>query len=351
MGTNTSNDSVKKNFFDRQSSQDKRAEQSASMPRKRSEEYFDLHCRVNSDTPLIDDAWLYHWTGHPPEALQRHKTVFRQCTPADISRNGWTVLCPAVKEMGKIFGVQKPEAKHDSAPGAERRSAIIEWLTLNNYHAHSCLMGIYGDEYVVAAAPLSCAIESFVPFSTYKLLHENKIWKNLKYRASYRHFLATFDIGYSFHMGQQNLLCDVTYGIHVSVHGNGHLWAVINVDGTCIPAPDLIPLVPDLTDLPTKIEQINTRCHLFVRRLGAAWLRNCDRDHVFNMIRRMTRDTRVPWYAIDSLRNDPRLDRCRNELDVLRAVMRSINIRPADEQILKFVSLSQQFNIGEKRCH
>jgi hypothetical protein len=62
-----------------------------SPPRKNSEEWHEIQLRADGEIAFIDDTWLYHWAegDNPPEPFRYHKTLFRQCTPSDISKGGW----------------------------------------------------------------------------------------------------------------------------------------------------------------------------------------------------------------------------------------------------------------------
>jgi len=140
-----------------------------------------------------------------------HKTLFRQCAPADISKSGWTVLKHAMRELSNVFHVRA--GPNDSTAQKDQRPTYrLKWLAFNLYNRCPVILGLYGEEYVVAAANALHTRAPFVPFNFYQIFHQNPAWKNLKYQAGYRHFQAQFDIGYSFYTEQQHLPCVITYG-------------------------------------------------------------------------------------------------------------------------------------------
>jgi hypothetical protein len=215
------------------------------------------------------------------------------------------------------------------------------------------MLGLYGDEYVVAATHASDTRSPFVPFNFYQIFHQNPVWKNLRYRAGYRHFQAHFDIGYSFHSDQQNLPCVISYGVNVEAHGYCRIWAVINIDGILITAPYHFSLRNDLSNPQGGVKLINTVCHRFIQKLGASYLKAIDADSIRKLICRYTRDTDVPQCVREDLRTNPRLDRCTTRLDVLLAIMKAMNLRPEDRLITSLIPLSHRFanpEIGELRC-
>jgi hypothetical protein len=315
-----------------------------SPPRKNSEEWHEQQSRVDTGVAFIDDIWLYRWNerGYPPEPFRLHKTLFRQSTPLDISKNGWNVLKLAVGDLSEVFGVRLRES--DFKTRVEQRPTYkLEWILLNRYYRCPCILGIYGDECVVAATNASHKRFPFVPFNLYKIFHQNPAWKNLKYQAGYRHFQVQFDIGYSFCTEQRHLPCVITYGVDIGVHSYGYVWAVIDINGILFPAPYRFPLSFDLSDLSGKVEQINANCLYFVHKLGASYLRAIDADSIYKLIRRYTRDTDVPHCVEEELRTDPQLDRCTTRLDILLAIMRAMNLRLDDDGIARFISLTQKF--------
>lgn len=312
-------------------------------PRKNSEQYYDTQARIDSETPIVTDQWLYAWNSMPPESFIRHKTIFRQCTPSDIDRNGWILLKPTVKELADVFGVPMPKIEED------KDLTMFQWLSLGYedasnypYWKRPCFMGIYGDEYVVAASRLSHKRPPFIPFNLYTRLQENSQWKNLRCRASYRHFQARFHAGYSFYMEQQNLFCSVSYGVNLDIHRRGFLWAVIAIDGTFIPLPDRILFSSDLSDLPDKVMQLNARCQHFIQQLGAAWLKEHGREEIYPLVRRLVQPVKVPTDVLNTLRNDPRLDKCHTRFDILRLLMQTMNYR-TDEDVHLLIPLVLRF--------
>jgi hypothetical protein len=322
----------------------------SSPPRKNSEEWHELQLRVDAGGAFIDDLWLYHWKDRrePPEPFRLHKTQFRQCTPSDISKNGWAVLKLAVGELSGLFTVRLDERDFRSQTG-QRPTYKLEWLLLNRYYRSTCNLGIYRDECVVAAADVAHQRSTFFPFHVYQFFHQPSAWKNMRYQAGYRHFQARFDIGYSFATEQQQLPCSVSYGVDVCVHNFAILWAEIDIDGTLIPAPYKIPLRHDLSDLVGKIERINSDCRAFVQKLGASYLTAIDGDSVYKLARRYTHKTKVPRCVREDLETDPQIDRCHTHLDVLLLIMKAMNFRP-DDSLTGLIPLTQKFlNPQEKR--
>ena len=326
----------------------------SSPPRKNSEEWHEIQLRADGEIAFIDDKWLYHWSEpcDPPEPFRYHKTLFRQCTSSDISKGGWAVLKRAMAELSKVFQI-RAGPKDFKARKDQKPTYRLEWLALNHYYRCPVILGLYGDEYVVAATHASHTRYPFVPFNLYKIFHQNPAWKNLKYQAGYRHFQAQFDIGYFFYTDQQHLPCVITYRVDVGVHGFGSIWAVIDIDGILIPSPYRFSLKSDLSDLMSKVEQINAGCANFVQKLGASYLQANDADSVYHLIRRYTRDMEVPHCVREDLRTNPQLDRCITRLDVLLAIMHAMNPRPESSLITDLIPLSQKFANpkGEKPCH
>jgi hypothetical protein len=316
----------------------------ASPPRRNSEEWHEHQQRVDTRIAFMDDTWLYRWNGrgHPPEPFRLHKTLFKQCTPADISKNGWTVLKLAVGDLSETFGIRLKESDFKIRTG-QRPTYEVEWLLLNRYYRCPCILGVYGDECVVAATKASHKRFPFVPFNQYKIIRQNSEWKNQKYRSGYRHFQAQFDIGYSFFTAQKHYPCDITYGVDVGVHGNATVWAVLNVNGIWFPAPFRAVLGSDLTDLPGKVGQISENCEIFVKDLGASYLRANDADSVYDMICQHIDETDVPQWVQDEVRTDPQLDRCTTRLDVLLVLMKAMNLRLDDDGITSLITLTQKF--------
>jgi hypothetical protein len=245
-------------------------------------------------------------------------------------------------ELSRVFNIRVKQGDLKSRLG-QRPTYKLEWIMLNRYWRCPCILGIYGDQYVVAATSVSQQRSPFVPFSQYRMIQQNPKWKNLRYRAGYRHFQAQFDIGYSFFTGLKHLPCVVSYGVDVGVHGDVKAWAQISVDGILFPAPFRIPLRSDLSDLPGKVVQINEDCHHYIERLGASYLRDIDPDSVYRLIRRYTHKTAVPFCVREDLRTDPKLDRCITRLDVLLLIMKAMNLRLDDNGISRFISLTQKF--------
>jgi len=316
------------------------------IPRKRSEEYWDSQVHISSETPIIRDSWLYQWTACPPKAFVHHKTIFRSCTPLDIVQNGWTLLKPAVHDIAGVFSLPVPDDVDD-----QKDLTMLKWLSLSHVGADKmpfwkrpCSMGIYGDEYVVAATLLSRKMPPFIPFNLYLKLRENKLWRNLRYRAGYQMFQARFDTGQTFYTEQQNLFCSVRYGLTSDISDfteRSYLWAVLDIEGVLLPTPCRTCIAPDFSDLPGKVEQVTTDCYSFVRRLGAAWLREVGTYEVYKWLRRRLSEKDLPEHMLTSLRQSSLLDKCLNRLDVLRAVMQMMNLK-SDEDIPLYVSLVQR---------
>ena len=323
----------------------------ASPPRRNSEEWHEQQSRIGSGVAFIDDTWLYRWNerGAPPEPFRLHKTLFRQCALSEISKNGWTTLKLAVGDLSDVFNVRLRDSDFKTRSG-QRPTYQLEWLLLNRYYRCPCILGIYGEEYVVAAAKVSQKRFPFIPFNLYKVFHQHPVWKNLRYQAGYRHFQAQFDIGYSFCAEQRGLPCVLTYRVDVGVHSCASIWAILDIGGILLPAPYRLPLKYDLSDLSGKIERINKDCLHFVHRLGASYLRASDADSVYKLISHYIRNTDVPHCVREDLRTDPRLDRCLTRLDVLLVTMKAMNLRLDDDSIPSLISLTQKFcppNTGE----
>ena len=314
-----------------------------------SEEYFDRLCRISTATPLVEDTWLYTWTGYPPEPFLRHKTVFRQSTPSEISKKELTVLKPAAKEIANIFGVQKPDAHNDHMLDAELRSAGFEWLSLNRYPSKACLVGICGN-YVVGATKLSQKRLDFIPAEQWGLLHRNKDAKNKQYRAGYRHFLAKFDVGYSFATERHGLPCLVSYTVDIGVHGLGYIWAMISVADSTIPVPYRIPLTTGVDGILEKVEQLNNGCKDLIGRLDWAFLQKHGRKSVFNWISEQIEGTCVPFSVLESLRKDPHICECVTRLDALLAIIKTLYCK-SDDTLLTLVPLVQKLNAREEVYH
>jgi hypothetical protein len=317
----------------------------ASPPRRNTEEWHGIQLRADGEIAFIDDMWLYRWAGRgdPPEPFRYHKTLFRQCTPSDISKGGWTVLKLAMSELSKVFhirtGLNESKSRKDKRP-----TYRLEWLALNHYNRCPVILGLYGDEYVVAATDAVHTRSPFVPFNFYQIFHQNSsAWKNLKYQAGYRHFQAQFDVGYSFYTELQHLPCMVTYGVDVGVHGFGCIWAEIDIDGILIPAPERFPLKNDLSDLTGKVEQLNTSCRRFVHKLGTSYLKATDSKSINRLISRYTSGMEVPHCVREDLRTNPKLDRCTTRLDVLLAFMKARSLCPEEGLIASLIPLSQIF--------
>jgi len=314
----------------------------ANSPRRRSEAHYDTRYRLDGSVPVIDETWLYKWSNTPPEPFLRHRTVFRQCTPADIAREGWTVLKQAIREISDTFGVQRPEVERDIPPEAERISSNrFELLSLNHFFKCPCLMGLHDSRYVVAAAKLAHKRAEFAPHRIYEQLQRHK-FRQQRYYAGYRHFLAKFTTGHTFCTYRHKMPCEVSYGLDLGVHSRGCLWAVINADGVFLPTPERISVSTDLSNLPDNLEQLNVSCQLFVQRLEAMWLKQSGIEPTFKLIRKLSAGTSVPQYVLESLKTDYQLKRCFTRFDVLRAVMQAYYLK-VDDTIPSLIPLAQNF--------
>ena len=310
-------------------------------PRRRSEEHYDARYRLNGAIPIISDEWLYEWSHAPPEAFLRHKVVFQPFTPADIDKNDWTVLKPAVKEISDSFGVQRPEVEREMPPEAEQISSNrFEWLSLNHFYKCPCLLGVCG-EYVVAAAKLNQKRREFVPSRLYEAVRKHKDLKDCRYFAGYRHFQVKFTADRHFLSRRHQLPCNISYGLDIGVHGRGGLWAVLEVGGVFIPTPDLILLTGDISQLLEHIEQLNFNCQLFVQRLESMWLKSSGIEPLMRLIRNLSSGI-VQHGVLESLKKNHRLQRCLTRFDVLYEVMREHNFKTND-QIPSLIPLAKNF--------
>jgi len=313
-----------------------------NSPRKRSEAHYDVQYRLDGTLPIIDDEILYEWTRIPPEQFLHAQTVFRQCTPAEIAKNCWTLIKPAVKEISNLFGVKRPVVEREIPIEAECISTNrFELLSLNHYFKCPCQLGILNDKYVVAAAKPAQVRLPFDLFRYYSALQGNDL-QNLQYQARYRHFTAKFTVGHSFHTERQNLLCRINYGLDCSVHGKCYLWAVIRLEELFLPTPDRILLTPSLYGLCNQIEQLNIRCQQFIQRLDADWLQRSEAEFIWKLIRKLTAGTAVPYSVIETLKTDWRLAKCLTRLDVLCAVMRAYYLK-TDCIIPTLIPLAKKF--------
>ena len=314
------------------------------LKRKGTAEYFDQTYQVDSSTPLIDDTWLYKWTAAPPELFVRHKVLFQQCSPADIVHKGWVVLKPAVKEASAIFGIHRlanKEAANDRSSAEFAVKAVeYDWLALNNHAERPCLMGIYRDEYVVAAAPLVQPRKPFVPFNMYRQLSSGETLKNARYKTSYRKFFAGFDVGHSFCDPLQKNSYKISYGVLVTAHNQGTLWTIIDIDGVRFPAPVCFSLTPDLSNLHEVLEQANTECEYFIQQMSMHAFVGYGTEQVIRYLRRLPDAAKMSKYVLDVLRENPLLDRMPTLLDILRLVSQVLHFK-SDEEISTLIPLSQ----------
>ena len=312
------------------------------IPRKGSEEYFDRQCRISTATSIIEDTWLYEWTSHPPEELLRRKTEFHILTPLEVTKNQWTVLVPAAREVARIFRLQKPEALNDLTLDAELRAASFEWLSLNRYPTKPCLMGVCG-EYIIAAAHSSQKRQDFVPIQQWSLLQKCKDLAGLRYRSKFRFFCAKTATQYSFTTERQGLGCEVSYRIDVGVHGLANLWAVLKIDGTYVPTPYRTILADDLSNLPEKAGQLNQLCREYVQALDWAFLRAHGGKAVYSWLRKEFKDAAPLGGVWDSLRKERQLAGVRTKLDGLLTVMKSLHLK-SEDAVLPLIPLAQRLS-------
>jgi len=308
--------------------------------RKRSEAFYDCLCRVDSSTPIIDDLWLCEWTPHPPDDLLHRQTLFQTCAPRDISKNGWTILVPAVREIGKAFGIAKPAARNDTSSREEPRVLGFEWLSLNRYRSRQCVIGL-NDDVVVAAAVEKCNRQPFSPVSAHEALRKREELQNLVYRLKHRGLQARFDLSNT---------PDMRYIVNTSVHGTAYLWATLRVDDFIVPLPLLLTLTEDLSDLSAKIIQINNECQQFKQKLEMTLGLPYGGEYVFRHIRKLIENTAVPYYVLDTLRHDKKLGRCLTKRDILLAIMRALDSK-SDDLLPSLIPLSRKITQTERKQH
>jgi hypothetical protein len=309
----------------------------ANAPRKRSEDFYDKFGQVDSNTAVIDDTWLFNWTNRPSVSELKKEITFFRCTAGEIAKNGWTVLAPAAKEMCAAFNIEKPLARNDITDKTEPRAMNFEWLSLNRFRRRPCQIGLYNNSHVVAASSLKSPKLAFTPFSLFQALQQHKSLQNLKYRLSYRHFQASFDIGRT-----------LRYYLNSNVHGQTYIWAVITINNINIPCPKCFTLSAELASLSGTIDLLNMSCGYFLQQLESALILPYGRANVFRAAINFIRGTSVPYYAVENLFNNKEISKCVTKLDLLITILRAIDV-PAEELLLPLIPLSNNFLTYERR--
>jgi len=270
---------------------------------------------ITSDTLLVPDQWLYHWSGDPPREFLLHKTLFRPLSPVDIVANGWQVLIPAVTELAASSGIKTV------APS-------IDWLKLNAVASQHRQIGIYANRMVVAAAPFRMDRKPFIPSRFYERLRTNPEWRDLRYDASYRHFVARFHTGLTFRVDRLGLFCDVEYSIHFGIRGVHSLCSIIRTDGTTLVVPTRMRVSESLGDLAGKVEHLTRQGQSFVTRLGASWLPAMDELSFWEYVTSLLQSLSVPAGKRNEMRRDKGLTRCATKLDLLLFLSRHLQSGP-----------------------
>ncbi len=271
---------------------------------------------IDSDTVLVDDRWLYRWSGEAPRDFLLYKTIYRALTPGDIAANGWQVLTPAVTELAKNLDIGT------TAPP-------VDWLKLDAVPTRRCLIGVHADRTVVAARPLHADPGPFIPHRFYETIRNNPEWRDLRFEGSYRHLLVRFHTGLTFCTDRLGLLCDVDYGVHFGIGGVHSLWSNIRIGETSIAVPLRIRVSESLIDLPGKAEYLARFGQSFVAKLGAAWLPVRDQESLWEFVVSTLQSGTVPAWRLNELRRDERLAACATMLDLLLFLAGMLRSGPA----------------------
>lgn len=288
---------------------------------------------IGSDTVLAEDEWLYRWSGRPPREFCLHKSLFRPSKILDIVAEGWQVLTPAVAEMMTCLRME---------PGG----TLTDWLKLDAVHYGSCRLGIHAGRTVVAAAPAVSDHPPFVPYRYYEALAECPQWKDLRYFASYRHFVARFHNGVTFYTDRQRLLCELEYVAHFGIHGNHSIWPMLRIEDCWIAVPKRLRI--GRTDLPGKVDRLARWSRDAIAVVGAAWLSERDEEQLWHRSLDLLRGIPVPRYKINELRNDPELVQCRTKLDLLRCLSK---LFPTDDITSVSNMLKLSHNLFARKSH
>jgi len=286
------------------------------------------HEIIASETPLVPDQWLYHWSGDPPRDFCLGKTLFRLQSPADIVSHGWQVLIPAVAEL-----VESLDIRSVAAP--------LDWLKLDAAPLRRCLIGVYADRTVVAADAHGTQRKPFIPYRYYEMIQESPHWQERSYSCSYRHFVARFHTGLTFCTSRHGLLCDVAYSVHFGVRGVHSLWSTIRLGDTTVTVPSRVRVSDSLDDLPGKVERLTRLGQSFIARLGAAWLPIRDRESLGEFVTTVLQSIRVPAYKRNELRRDGQLVRCATMLDLLLFLAKALQSGPTATSPADMMKLSQ----------
>lgn len=258
---------------------------------------------IDSDTKLLDDEWLYHWSDDPPREFCLHKTLFRTLSPVDIAASGWQVLTPAVTELASSLELTNVATK-------------IDWLQLNRVRRDECQVGVHADKTVVAASPCGIVRQPFIPFRYFERLVQDRQWKGLVCACSFRHFQVRFQ-GQTFYTDRNHRLCDTEYTLHFGIHGVHSLWGTVRIEDRTLAVPGRIRVSGSLADLPGKVAWMSQLSQSFISRLGSTWLCEQDRQELWLLARSRLAAIRVPAFKLNELRKDQELTRCHTELDLI----------------------------------
>lgn len=259
---------------------------------------------IGSDTVIVEDEWLYRWSGHAPRDFCLHKSLFRPSKILDIVAEGWHVLAPAVTEITSCMRME---------PGC----TVLDWLKLDAVYYGSCLLGVHENRIVVAAAPCTFKHAPFVPYRYYEGLAECHEWNNVHYYASYRHFVARFRNGVTFMTDRHRLLCELEYIAHFGVHGHHSVWPMIRINDRLIAVPKRLRIGDSQENLPGKVDRLAHWSRESIARIGATWLYQRDEEQLWHYALDLLRGVSIPLYKLNELKNDPELLQCRTKLDML----------------------------------
>ena len=259
---------------------------------------------VTSDTRIVNDRWIFHWSGEPPREFSLHKILFRPGCPADIAANGWRIMGRAVMELAESLHVY----------GHMPQTA---WLKLNRVYGLRCLLGIHRNETVVSALPLSSLAKPFIPYRHYDRLAQNPEWQGLECDCSFRHFYVNFHNGLTFYTDKFGRMCETMYHLHFGVRGIVTLWCSIRIDDRVIAVPHRCRVAETLADLPGKVQRLAQRGQEFIRKLGSAGVWEHDRDERWKLVSALLARIKVPEWRLNELREDRELMSCHTRLEML----------------------------------
>ena len=251
------------------------------------------------------ELWTYRWRGDPPPEFYKQKVLFRQFRPFDIVSKPMSVLIPAVQELSQSFNLPNKGYK-------------LDWLVLNRVVEKYCLMGIFENRVVAAAAPLSAIRSSFSPARYFSRLHKNPHWKDMYFHCSLRRFTAEFNTGFSFQASRHNLLCNVSYCLHCGVHGEHTLRPILKINDRMLATPYRFVVNESLDNLAGMTQALNQSSARFIQMLGAAYLpAKYDEIECWKLVRSLLSNLHMPDYKVNEFRSDTELSRCRTKLDIL----------------------------------